>query len=274
MRATLRDVLPAARARGAAVAGLVCLGWEDARAYRDAAQAAGCPVILQVGPAARAHMPLAVWGAMLGALADDADVPVVIHLDHGTGRDEAEAALDAGFTSVMFDGSRLPYARNAERTAEVAALARAAGASSEGEIGFVGYAGGDAGAGTDPDEAARFARDTGVDAVAVSVGNVHLQRAAGDGLDEDRLRAIAARTDAPLVIHGGSGVPAAQRRALAAAGLVAKFNVGTELRQVFGQALRADLAARPDVFDRLSMLGAVHAPLLAAARGVLTTLEG
>ncbi len=271
-RATLAEVLGPAPAKGHAVAGLVCLGWEDARAYADAASAEGLPVILQVGPGARAHMPLRVWGPMLGALADAASVPVVIHLDHAATLDECSEAIAQGFTSVMIDGSRLPLADNITLTARAVEMARAAGVSCEGEIGFVGYAAGAASAGTDPAEAARFARETGVDAMAVSVGNVHLMQDAGDGLDAAQLAAIAALTDVPLVIHGGSGVPVAQRQSLARAGLVSKFNIGTELRQVFGQALRDSLAASPDVFDRVALLGAVEPTIAAATRRILRNL--
>jgi fructose-bisphosphate aldolase class II len=268
-RATLAQVLRPAVAGGYAVPGLVCLGWEDARAYVRAAEAERAPVILQAGPGARAHMPVAVWGAMFAALAEGATVPVVAHLDHGMSVDDACAALDAGFTSVMFDGSRLPFPENVAQTAEVARLAHAAGASCEGEVGVVGYAGGAASHGTDPGEAAVFARETGVDALAVSAGNVHLQTAPGAGLDRDLLRAIAAATDVPLVIHGGSGVPAADRAALARAVRIAKFNVGTELRLAFGAALRAAVAADPARFDRIAILSATEDPVMAAARAVI-----
>ncbi|MFN4157580.1 MAG: class II fructose-bisphosphate aldolase [Gemmobacter sp.] len=270
--ATLSDVLRPALAGGYAVPGLVCLGWEDMRAYVMAAEAERAPVILQAGPGCREHTPLPVLGRMFRHLAEGASVPVVAHLDHGYTLDECRAALDAGFTSLMFDGSRLPLAQNIEATRAVVELAHAAGISCEGEIGFVGYAGGAASAGTDPDEAARFARDTGVDAMAVSVGNVHLQQDHEGGLDEPRLRAIEAVTQVPLVIHGGSGVPEAQRRALAATSRIAKFNIGTELRMAFGAALRAAVARDPHRFDRNAILKDTHEPVFDAARRVIRGL--
>ena len=273
-RATLAEVLQPALAGGYAVAGLVCLGWEDARAYVAAAEAEGAPVILQAGPGARAHMPVSVWGAMFRALAEGARVPVVAHLDHGHSREACEVAIAAGFTSVMFDGSRLPLAENIARTREIAALAHAAGVSCEGEIGFVGYDEGAASEGTDPAEAARFAAETGVDAVAVSVGNVHLQTTAQAQIDMDRLRAIEAACPAPLVLHGGSGLPAATRAALARGSAVCKVNIGTELRQTFGRALRDTLAAHPDRFDRIALLSATEPALTETARRVIRTLRG
>ncbi|WP_128514716.1 class II fructose-bisphosphate aldolase [Tabrizicola thermarum] len=268
MIATLAEVLGPALRDGYAVPGLVCLGWEDARAYVRAAEAERAPVILQAGPGARAHMPVGVWGAMFRALAESASVPVVAHLDHGLTVGDCREAIAAGFSSVMIDGSALPLEQNIRLTAEVAALAHAAGLSCEGELGVVGYAGGKASTGTDPEEAARFVRETGVDALAVSVGNVHLQQDAGQGLDLARLRAIEAVTGLPLVIHGGSGVPVDQRAALAAGSRIAKFNIGTELRMAFGAALRAAVAKDPGRFDRIAILRDTEEPVMEAARAV------
>ncbi len=271
--ATLSEVLQPALREGYAVAGLVCLGWEDMRAYVAAAEAEGVPVILQAGPACRAHTPLPVLGAMLRHLAEGASVPVVSHLDHGYTAEECREAIDCGFTSVMYDGSRKPLVENIAETAAIVEIAHAAGVSCEGEIGFVGYSGGEGSAGTDPDEAARFARETGVDAMAISVGNVHLQQEKAGGLDEDRIRAIEAVTEVPLVIHGGSGVPVAQRTALARGSHICKFNIGTELRMAFGAALREAVTRDLDRFDRIAILRDTHDPMVAAARRVLRALQ-
>jgi fructose-bisphosphate aldolase class II len=267
--ATLRDVLQPAMTGGYAVAGLVTLGWEDMRAYVAAAEAENCPVILQAGPGCREHTPLPILGKMMRHLAERASVPVVAHLDHGYTFEECREALESGFTSLMFDGSRKPLQQNIDETAAIAEMAHAAGISCEGEIGFVGYSGGENSAGTDPAEAAQFAAETGVDAMAISVGNVHLQTDKDGGLDEPRIRAIEAVTDIPLVIHGGSGVPIAQRTALARGSNVCKFNIGTELRMAFGAALRASVNSDADRFDRVQILKDTHDPLVAATRGVL-----
>ena len=272
--ATLSDVLQPALRDGHAVAGLVTLGWEDMRAFVTAAEAENCPVILQAGPSCRAHTPLPVLGAMFRHLADNVSVPVVAHLDHGYTFEECREARDAGFTSLMYDGSRKPFAENVEETARIVELAHDAGISCEGEIGFVGYDGGEASNGTDPDEAARFATETGVDALAISVGNVHLQQDQSGGLDEARIAAIDAATQVPLVIHGGSGVPSEQRRRLARTTSISKFNIGTELRMAFGQALRASVARDPDRFDRVQILKEVEPPLVEATRRVLRDLKG
>ncbi len=275
--ATLADVLQPALRGKYAVAGLVTLGWEDMRAFVMAAESIGAPVILQAGPSCRAHTPLPVLGAMFRHLAAEVSVPVVAHLDHGYTYLDCQAALDAGFTSVMFDASRKPLAQNIDETAAVAELAHGAGVSCEGEIGFVGYAGGESSAGTDPAEAAAFARDTGIDAMAVSVGNVHLQQDRQGGLDETRIRAIEAAViltapGIPLVIHGGSGVHVAQRTALATTSNICKFNIGTEMRMVFGAALRAAVGADPSRFDRVQILAETERPMHDAACRVLAAL--
>ncbi|MEP2891394.1 class II fructose-bisphosphate aldolase [Tateyamaria sp.] len=267
--ATLSDVLQPALAGRYAVAGLVTLGWEDMRAFVAAAEATGCPVILQAGPSCRAHTPLPVLGKMFRHLAENASVPVVAHLDHGYTFDECREALEAGFTSLMYDGSRAPLAQNIDETAKIVEMAHAAGISCEGEIGFVGYADGESSAGTDPDEAAQFARETRVDAMAISVGNVHLQQDKQGGLDENRINAIQSLTDVPLVIHGGSGVPVAQRTALARGTNICKFNIGTELRMAFGDAMRTAVNADAARFDRVSILKETHDPMVAATCSVL-----
>ncbi|MCB1441004.1 MAG: class II fructose-bisphosphate aldolase [Nitratireductor sp.] len=272
-RANLRDVLLPARDGEYAVAGLVVLGWEDARTFVEAAEALGCPVILQAGPGFRRHMPIQVIAAMFNHLAENASVPVVAHLDHSTSKEECRIALDSGFTSVMFDGSRLELTQNIEKTSEVVELAREFSASTEGEIGFVGYAEGEPGNVTDPEEAGRFARQTGIDAMAVSVGNVHLQTEKQAIIDFDAIRAIESQTDIPLVLHGGSGISPETRRKLARETHVCKFNIGTELRMAFGSSLREVLAEDPVVFDRLTIMDRIAPAMREATREILRNIS-
>ncbi|MBT7800939.1 MAG: class II fructose-bisphosphate aldolase [Tateyamaria sp.] len=271
---TLREVLQPALKNGYAVAGLVTLGWEDMRAYVNAAEAEDVPLILQAGPSCRAHTPLPVLGKMFRFLAENSSVPVVAHLDHGYTFEECKEALEAGFTSLMFDGSRKPLNQNIDETAAIAELAHDAGISCEGEIGCVGYSGGEKSAGTDPVEAQQFAYETGIDAMAISVGNVHLQQEKEGGLDQERVRAIEAMTTVPLVIHGGSGVPIAQRTELARESRICKFNIGTELRMAFGNALRRAINANASEFDRVTILKQTHDPVVVAAQRVLSAFKG
>lgn len=273
--ATLTDVLRPCMTDGTAVAGLVVLGWEDAVAFVRAADAARRPVILQAGPGCRAHMPLPVLGAMFRHLAEAATVPVVAHLDHGESLEVCRLAAGCGFTSVMFDGSALPLAENIARTSEIVDWAHGCGVSVEAELGFVGYHGGATSRGTDPSEAALFARETGVDALAVAVGNTHLMTQPGASLDCARLSAIqSAAPDLPLVLHGGSGIDGDLRRALARETSVCKMNIGTELRTTFGTALRQVLADDPAVFDRNRILSATIPAMQAAARRAIESLSG
>lgn len=273
MIATLGDVLQDALKNRYAVAGLVCLGWEDMRAYARAAEAEGVPVILQAGPGCRAHTPIPVLAAMMKSVAESVSVPVVMHLDHSRDIDECRAAIAAGFTGVMYDGSRLSLEENIQRTSEVVKVAHEAGISVEGEIGFVGYAAGESSSGTDPQEAQRFAEETGIDAMAISVGNVHLQTDSETHLDEELLSQIEARTNIPLVIHGGSGVPKVQRTKLGRKSTICKYNIGTELRQAFGRDLRQILAENPDRFDRIVILSELEERILYNARVLLSDLK-
>ncbi|WP_420333851.1 class II fructose-bisphosphate aldolase [Roseibium sp.] len=270
--ATLAEVLKPALSEGYALAGLVVLGWEDAVAFVEAADEAGCPVILQAGPGCRAHTPVPVIGRMMRHLADQASVPVVCHLDHGYTINECREGIDHGFTSVMFDGSKLPISENIELTAGLVREAHAANVSVEGEVGYVGYAEGAASAFTDPAEVARFDRESGADAIAVSVGNVHLQTEKTDGIDFDAVRAIEEVTSKPLVLHGGSGIPPEVRQRLARETRVCKFNLGTELRQTFGRALRQTLVDQPAVFDRLAILKSTMPAMRDSVSDILKTI--
>ncbi len=266
--ATLADVLDGPRA----VAGLVVLGWEDARAYVLAAEAEGRPVILQAGPGARAYTPLQVLGAMFRVLAEGASVPVVCHLDHGEGFEVCRQAVEAGFSSVMYDGSALPLAENIDITQRVVEMAHAAGVSVEAELGVVGYAGGKRSVVTDPAEAVAMAA-TGIDALAVSVGNVHLMTDRVAAIDIPALQAIGkAVPGLPLVLHGGSGIAPAMRARIVAETGVRKFNIGTELRQVWGSALRDAVARDAGRYDRIEILSETVTPLAEAARAVIRGL--
>lgn len=270
---TLRNTLQKALNNNYAVAGLVTLGWEDMKAYVEAAEQENCPIILQAGPSCRKHTPLPILGKMFTYLADRASIPIVAHLDHGYSFEECKIAIDSGFTSIMYDGSRKSLNENIDETAKICEMAHSAGVSCEGEIGFVGYSGGDSSSGTDPEEASVFAKDTKVDAMAISVGNVHLQENKEGGLDEERIRSIEELTDVPLVIHGGSGVPVKQRMFLSRNSKICKFNIGTELRSAFGNALRDAVNSDESRFDRIQIMKDAHQPLIDKTRDVLRAFK-
>ena len=171
----LKKILNDANKNNYAVAGLVVLGWDDALAFTQAADATGSPIILQAGPGCRQHTPIPILGKMFRYLADNSSVSIVCHIDHGYTVEESMQGIDSGFTSVMFDGSKLSISENIDLTALVAEKAHASNVSVEGEVGFVGYSKDVNSKGTDPLDAKRFSEESGADALAISVGNTHLQ---------------------------------------------------------------------------------------------------
>lgn len=271
--ASLKDVLPLAYKHSYAVAGFVVLGWEDARAYTEAGQAEDSAVILQAGPKCRQNMPLPVIASMFRHLAEDHDVPVVAHLDHGYSEQECYEAMDQGFSSVMFDGSALPIDENILTTARIVERAKVYSVSVEAELGIVGYAGGKISRTTDPGQAGKFVQNTLVDALAISVGNTHLQTSCDAVIDMAQLADIEAQTRIPLVIHGGSGIAPELRRRLATSSQICKFNIGTELRKVFGQSLRQSLSDHPGWFDRIEILQSTEVALKESARKIIRNLN-
>lgn len=271
--ATLKDVLQSAMQDGYAIAGLVVLGWEDARAYVEAADETGIPIILQAGPGCRKYTPVPILGKMFRHLAELARVPVVCHIDHAYRLEECREGIDCGFTSVMIDGSKFPIEQNIGLTARVVELAHAAGVSVEGEVGVVGYVEGGQSEMTSPEDAFRFDQESGADALAISIGNVHLNNEKTSNIDFDALRRIEAVTRLPLVLHGGSGIPIDVRQKLARETRVSKFNIGTELRMSFGTALRKSLSDNPKSFDRIELLSKTVMPVKETAKSILMALR-
>jgi fructose-bisphosphate aldolase class II len=234
-------------------------GWEDARAVVDAAAQLGAPVILAASLDFRKSMPVDVIAVMLRSLAESAPVPVCVHLDHTYEISELLRAVDLGFTSVMYDGSQLPLEDNIAGARRVADYAHAAGCSIEAEIGSVPYAEGRAHIKselTEVGDAIRLCGECRLDALAISVGNVHRLKEPAAVIDFARLAQIAASVSVPLVIHGTSGI-FEQDIARLARTRVAKFNIGTVLRQAFGRGLKETLARYPERFDRLEIMGGV-----------------
>ena len=171
-------------------------------------------------------------------------VPVAIFIDHAKDVQAVERAIRLGATSVMIDGSHLPLEENIALTVRAAELAHSAGVSIEGEIGVLGEEDGsepDEAFYTDEHEAEVFVRDTGIDALAVAIGNAHGYYKRAPRLDLDRLAAIGSRVDVPLVLHGGSGIPPNDLQAAIDRGIT-KVNIGAEPRTAFMDGLRESLA--------------------------------
>ena len=250
----LKKILNDANKNNYAVAGLVVLGWDDALAFTQAADETGIPIILQAGPSCRAHTPISILGKMFRYLASQTNTNICCHVDHGYTLDECYEGIDSGFTSVMFDGSKLTLKENIKISKKIASRAHKYNISIEGEIGFVGYDNGKISEGTNIEDAVTFANKSNIDAMAISVGNTHLQTSKKASIDFNKINLIEAKTKIPLVLHGSSGIPVEQRKKLARKTKVAKLNIGTEIRMTFGEALRKNLKNNPKTYDRLQLL--------------------
>ena len=274
MLANLKAVTQPALAKGYAVACFNVFGYEDALAVVQAAEARQASVILSINLDMTQFMPLQSITGMMRPLAEQAKVPVCLHLDHHYEIATVKEAIKAGFSSVMFDGSQLPIADNIAGVAEVVALAREYNVSVEAEVGSVPYASGRdhiKSALTAVDEAVAMATNGQPDVLAISVGNIHRLENSKVDINYERFEELSAAIDLPLVIHGTSGVKHEDIQKLAKSN-VCKFNIGTVLRQRFGQTIRAELAADPALFDRLTLMRKVIPEVQAEAEHMIQML--
>lgn len=236
---TMKEMLIAARKKKRAVGAFNAGNYETARAILMAAEKENQPVIIQLyNRLFDSEKAYDLAGTLL-RLAHRAKVPVALHLDHGATIQQVKDALAWGYTSVMYDGSRLPFDENVKNTAFCSQYAKSFGASVEGEIGHVAQ--GDETALTQVEEAVEFARLTQVDALAVSIGTAHGYYKSEPKLDIERCQAIAdALPEVPLVLHGGSGTPLADVRKSIEAG-IAKINIATEYMDTYLKSSRKEL---------------------------------
>jgi fructose-bisphosphate aldolase class II len=249
----MKPLLAEAASRGTAVGSFNVYSRETVRGAVNAAVRSSEPIILAFGAAYLEQLSFEEIAGDVRRAAGAAAVPAALHLDHCRDLDVVRAALDSGFTSVMYDGSALPFAENVRKTAEAVRLAAAYGASVEGELGSLA-----AGAGTnegsaadiqlftDPGQAERFAAETGVDALAVSIGTVHGFYKAAPDIRIDILAAIGGRTRVPLVLHGGSGTPERILIDCIRSG-IRKINVNTELSAYTVSGLGEAIKENPSI---------------------------
>jgi len=257
--ATNAELMNKAMAEGYAVGAFNTNNMEITQSIVEAASAERSPLILAVSPGAMKYAGVAYLAAIARVAADETDVPISLHLDHGMSMDDVLKALDHGFSSVMIDGSKLPFEENIAVTRETVGLARDRGASIEAELGrlvgtedSISVSEREASM-TDPDQAAEFVQRTGIDALAVSIGNAHGWYKGEPELDFDRLRAIRSKVDIPLVLHGASGIPDEMIREACSIG-VDKINIDTEVRNAFRQAVAAFVDENPDQIDPRKIL--------------------
>lgn len=233
MMTNLSKLLTEARKGRYAVGSFNVYNYETIRGVLEAGNELGYPMIVAFGENYLVNMELDEVVAVVNAMAKKVDIPFVLHLDHCKSVANIVRAIKAGFTSVMYDGSSLPFADNMRKTTEIVAMAHGANVSVEAELGAL--AGGEfsneeavAEIYTDPEQAAQFAAETQVDALAVSIGTVHGMYKGTPRIDVAVLKRIAAVVEAPLVLHGGSGTPEEIVRECIQSG-IAKINVNTEI---------------------------------------------
>lgn len=206
MLVTMREVLQDAQKQHYAVGLFNVVTMEMARGVFEAAEALHAPIIIGSAEVLLKYTPLDVLADLLLPMAKRASVPVVVHFDHGLTEENILRAMDAGFSSVMYDCSACAYEENISRVAALTKIAHTRGCSVEAELGHVGVAQADGDLYTDPAQAREYVDRTGVDALAVAIGTAHGVYKTTPKLDISRLDQIAAAVQTPLVLHGGSGL--------------------------------------------------------------------
>jgi fructose-bisphosphate aldolase, class II len=271
-----RQIVEDARRRGVGACAFNVITLEHAEAIVAGAEAAARPVILQISEnAVKFHrgnvFPVAAAAA---AVAAAASVPVSLHLDHVEDVDLLHHAAAAGFSSAMFDASKLEFAANVRATGQAAAWAHDNGLWLEAELGEVGGKDGAHAPGvrTDPAEAARYVGETGVDGLAVAVGSSHAMTARTAQLDHQLITELRDAVPVPLVLHGSSGVADDELGRAVGHGIV-KINIGTILNVAFTRAVRDHLAADETAVDPRGYLSLARAEIAAVVTRLVATLE-
>jgi len=267
-------MLNEARTRNRAVGAFNIENMEMARAVIDAANEAKHPVILQTTPSTLKYASPAVFAGMVSALAKASEMPIALHLDHGNSFELAMKAIEAGYTSVMIDGSLLPFEENIQLTQSVVKAAK--GIHVEAELGSVGGKEDDHEAEnnyTDPADAETFTQRTGIRSLAVAIGTAHGIYSGHPQLDIHRLTEIRKRVCVPLVLHGASGLSAEAVQACVKEG-ICKVNFATELRIAYSNGVKAYLQKNPDAYDPKTYGKAGYAEVKKVVLEKIQMLEG
>jgi len=250
-RTNAAKLVLAAKSAGTAVGAFNVILLEHAEALVAGAEQAKLPVILQISEnCVNYHKALKPISVATIAIAESSTVPVSVHLDHAESEELVKEALDLGYDSIMFDGSKLSYADNVAASARMAALCKSYGANLEVEIGEVGGKDGvhAPGVRTNPLEAKAFAEATGADLLAVAVGSSHAMTTRDATLDFALIQEIAKTVSVPLVLHGSSGVSDSDLQKAVNAGM-SKINIATHLNNVFTHEVRQALESNPKLVD-------------------------
>lgn len=251
---TTKEMLLKAQKEGYAVGAFNVENMEMVQAIIAAAEEVKAPVIIQTTPGTLKYADTDMFYGMVSAAAKKSSVPVALHLDHGNSYELAARALRSGYTSIMIDGSKLPFEENVAMTVKTVEMAHAMGVPVEGELGTVGgkedthevkdteksY--------TDPEEAKEYAERTGVDILAVGIGNSHGFYKGVPKLRFDILEKTKNLVSVPIVLHGASGIPDEDVKKATGLG-ICKVNFATELRDAFSKGVKEYLSEDPDVYD-------------------------
>ncbi|OPY06698.1 MAG: putative fructose-bisphosphate aldolase [Syntrophaceae bacterium PtaB.Bin095] len=254
----MKELLDEAQKKGYAVGAFNVYNFETLLGVVKAAQEEKAPVIIAFGERYLENMDFESVALVAERLSREVSTPIALHLDHCKAVGPIVRAIRAGFTSVMFDGSSLPFAQNVAATKDVVRIAHAAGVSVEAELGAIalGDRSNEEGAEqiyTDPAQARELVESSGVDALAVSIGTVHGLYRGEPKIDIDTLKAIRGLVSVPLVLHGGSGTPEGVLRECIRNG-VCKINVNTEISTFVVDRFRALLASGKDLpYSKLSL---------------------
>ena len=248
---TTVSMLRKAQEQGFAVGAFNVENMEMAQAIISAAEELRAPVILQTTPSTVRYAGTGMYAAMVAALAQEATVPVAMHLDHGDSFALCAQALRSGYTSVMIDGSKLPLEENIALTYKVSEMCAAVGVPVEGEIGRVGGKEDDLesdGGYTIPEEAVRFEKESGLFSMAVGVGTAHGFYKEKPQLNKELITTLRGMLQAPMVLHGASGLSDEDVKDCIRRG-ICKVNFATELRAAYTEGVKAVLAENPKAFD-------------------------
>ncbi len=256
MTCNLSEILENYKTEKKIIIGFNVFGYEDALQIIRASEALNRPCLIMTNRDACKEMDVVHWGKLLRSIGEAASVPISVHLDHSSDLELIKRAIDAGYTSVMYDGSALPIEENIINSKEIVRLAHEKGVIVECELGYVPY--------SDITDAApvytklsdvkRFTAEVDADMLAVSVGNIHKQTESKTRINFEHLNKIQEITDVPLVIHGSSGIQDDDLIRLKNTN-VCKVNIGTNIRMAFGCTLRETVKNNPKEFDRLNLMG-------------------
>lgn len=259
MLVTGKEILLDAQKNGYAVGAFNVNNMETIQAIIEAAEETRSPVILQASQGGLKYAGVEYLATLGKLAANNATVPVALHLDHGTDFEQIMLCIRHGFSSVMIDASKYSLEENIAYTKKIVELAHAVGVTVEAELGKIGGTEDDIVVSerdatfTNPEEAKRFAEETGVDYLAIAVGTAHGIYKGEPKLDYDRIEAIRSIVDIPLVLHGSSGVPEASIKKAVPLG-IAKINIDTDLRIAFAEGVKDFIKEKPEEIDPRKIL--------------------